>query len=107
MVAVILKTLKKEELLDNERQLLRETVEKRTHELTESEEKYRTLFENTGTATIIIEEDTTISLANREFARLYGLPKEETEGKMSWSTFVAPEDLERMKGYHYSRRRKR
>ena len=105
MVAVILKNLKQEKLLDNERQLPTGTIEQRTHPLTESEEKYRTVFENTGTATIIIEEDTTISLANREFARLYGLPKEEIEGKMSWTTIVAPEDLERMKGYHYSRRK--
>jgi len=28
-------------------------------ELAESEEKYRTIFENTGTAVIIIEEDKT------------------------------------------------
>ena len=32
--------------------------------LAESEEKYRTVFENTGTAMIIIEEDMTISVAN-------------------------------------------
>ena len=32
--------------------------------LKESEEKYRTVFENTGNATIIIEEDETISIDN-------------------------------------------
>ena len=37
-------------------------------ELRNSEEKYRAVFENTGTATIIIEEDTTISLANSRFS---------------------------------------
>lgn len=37
-----------------------------------SEERYRAIFENTEAATIIIEEDTSISLANSAFAQLYG-----------------------------------
>ena len=65
--------------------------------LRESENKYRTIFETTGTATIIIEEDTAISLANREFAELSGYTKQEIEGRMSWADFVAYEDdLEKM-----------
>ncbi len=47
--------------------------------LRESEDKYRTIFETTGTATVIIEEDTTISLANKEFEKLSGYSKEEVE----------------------------
>ena len=43
--------------------------------LLESEDKYRTIFETTGTATVIIEEDTTISLANKEFEKLSGFLK--------------------------------
>jgi len=70
----------------------------------ESENFYRTLFETTGAATIIIEKDTTISLANSGFARLSGYSKEELEGKRSWTDFVVKEDLERMKKYHYDRR---
>jgi PAS domain S-box-containing protein len=72
--------------------------------LKESEEKYRAIFENTGTATIIIEEDTTISLANAEFARFIGYSKEELEGKKSWMEFVAEDDLARSKEYHDARR---
>jgi PAS domain S-box-containing protein len=73
--------------------------------LRESEDKYRTLFETTGTATIIIEEDTTISLANKEFEKLSGYTKEEIEGKKSWTDFVAHKDkLVKMKAYHYTRR---
>ena len=41
-------------------------------ELAESEEKYRTIFENTGTAVIIIEEDKTISMANTQSEKLSG-----------------------------------
>ncbi len=72
--------------------------------LQESEDKYRSIFENTGTATVIIEEDMTISLTNTEFLKLCGYTKKEVEGKMSWSDFVVKEDLEWMKKYHKSRR---
>lgn len=73
-------------------------------ELRSSEEKYRATFENTGTAMIIIEENTIISLVNREMERLVGYPREEIEGKKSWTEFVAPEDLPRMKEHHVRRR---
>jgi PAS domain-containing protein len=49
--------------------------------LRKSENKYRTIFETTGTATVIIDEDMTISLANMEFERLSGYSKEEIERK--------------------------
>ncbi|MDN7012780.1 PAS domain S-box protein [Methanoculleus sp. FWC-SCC3] len=65
---------------------------------------YRSVFEHTGSATIIIEGDMTISLINSEAARLSGYSREEVEGKMSWATFVSPEDLERMASYHWQRR---
>lgn len=81
------------------------TDRKRIEEaLRESEDKYRTIFETTGTATAIIDEDTTILLANEEFEKLCGYSKEEIEGKKSWTEFVRQEDLERMKEYHRLRR---
>jgi len=43
--------------------------------LKQSECLYRAIFENTGTATIVLEEDTTISLANTEFEKLSGYHK--------------------------------
>ncbi len=72
--------------------------------LREKEERYRTVFETTGTATVIIEDDMTISMANSEFQKLSGYSREEIEGKMKWTIFVVPEDLERMKAYHLERR---
>jgi len=72
----------------------------------QSEEKYRTMLENTGTAIAIIEEDTTISAVNAEFEKLSGYSRAEIEGKMSWTVFVHPDDVERMKRYHYERRKK-
>ncbi|TDX53220.1 diguanylate cyclase [Orenia marismortui] len=70
-----------------------------------SEEKYRVLFENTGTAKCIIEEDTTISLVNQEFVDLLGYEKEEIEGKMSSTELVINEgDLYKILSYHQQRR---
>jgi PAS domain S-box-containing protein len=72
--------------------------------LLESGQKYRTVFETTGTATVLIENDETISLANSEFARLSGYPKDEIENRKKWTEFVVPEDLERMRAQHRLRR---
>lgn len=43
--------------------------------LRESEDRYRAIFETTGTATIIVDEDTTVSMANTEFEKLSGYSK--------------------------------
>ncbi|GEM_PF-2486122 len=72
--------------------------------LSESEAAYRAIFENTGSATVIIEDDTTISLANSEFERLSGRTRDEVEGKMRWTQFVVAEDLDMMIANHHRRR---
>ena len=72
--------------------------------LSESKVLYRTIFENTGTATIIGEDDTTIYLANTQFQNLSGYSKKELEGKKSWTDFIAEEDLAMMLQYHRLRR---
>ncbi|MFA5267039.1 MAG: PAS domain S-box protein [Methanoregula sp.] len=72
--------------------------------LKKSEERYRSVFENTGAATTIVEENTLISLANHEFERLSGYTKREIEMKKSWTEFVVKKDLERMLAQHYRRR---
>jgi PAS domain S-box-containing protein len=73
--------------------ILRKEVSK---SLSESEAAYRTIFENTGTATVIINEKNIITLANTEFEKLSGYSKEDIEGKMVWTDFVVLDDLERM-----------
>jgi two-component system cell cycle sensor histidine kinase/response regulator CckA len=72
--------------------------------LRDNQERYKTVFEATGTATIIVEDDKTISLANSTFEDLAGYSKEEIEGKKKWTEFVIAEDLEQMKKSHRDRR---
>jgi PAS domain S-box-containing protein len=83
-----------------------ESLKARERRLRESQERYRSVFENTGTATMIIEEDMTISMVNTEWEKLSGYSKKEAEGKMKWTEFVYKEDLERMKEYHKKSRGK-
>ncbi len=86
---------------------LQEEMEKRRQALDaleKSQSEYRTIFENTGNATIIIGEDSTIALANAEFARISGYAKEEIEGKKSWTEFFTGEHQALMKEYHRLRR---
>ncbi|MFA4884697.1 MAG: PAS domain S-box protein, partial [Desulfotomaculaceae bacterium] len=99
-------------LYDNEGKLIgaiesiRDITERKWAEeaLRESEANYRTVFENTGTALAIFEEDTTIALSNTEFSRLSGYPRVEIEGKKSWTEFATKEELGKMLEYHYARR---
>ncbi|MHB8052472.1 MAG: PAS domain S-box protein, partial [Methanoregula sp.] len=69
-----------------------------------SEARYRTVFENTGSATVIVEENNIISLANTRFELLSGFAKEELEGKKTWTEFVVKEDLAQMLIQHKLRR---
>ena len=73
--------------------------------LRESEEKYRTIFENTGTSTCIIEQDLTLSLVNSMCETMSGYSREEIEGKMKWTEFIHPEDLAMMVEQHKLRRK--
>ncbi|BDZ66735.1 PAS domain S-box protein [Methanobacterium ferruginis] len=65
---------------------------------------YKVIFENTGTSTVIIEEDMTLSLVNTEFSQLTGYSKKEIEGKLNWTEFFASDDLPMMKEFHALRR---
>ncbi|MGV8056858.1 MAG: PAS domain S-box protein [Smithellaceae bacterium] len=85
---------------------LRDITERKQAEesMRELGNRYRTVFENTGTATVIIEGDKTISLANTEFERITGYTRGEIEGKKKWTEFVVKEDVERMAQQHNLRR---
>ncbi|MDD1767394.1 MAG: PAS domain S-box protein [Methanomassiliicoccales archaeon] len=86
--------------------IIREIGERKDAEkaLKESETRYRAIFENTGTATILVEDDMTILLANEEFERLSGFSKSEVEGILKWTQFASKKDLKRLSEYHRLRR---
>lgn len=63
-----------------------------------SKENYRSIFENTGTATMIIQEDGSIYMVNSEFEKLSGYPKKEILGK-SWTKLILEDDLEGLMQY--------
>lgn len=74
--------------------------------LQEAEKRYRSVFENTGAATLIIEEDMTISMVNARFEQFSGYTKKDVEGRMKLTQFAMDEDRERLKDYHIKRRRR-
>ena len=86
--------------------LVRDITERKRAEalLLENEQHYRTMFENTGTSMILIEEDMTISMANREFSRNSGYSIDEINGRMKWTEIIHPDDLGRMVEQHRLRR---
>lgn len=71
--------------------------------LESSEQKYRTIFEATGTATLLIAEDTTILMANANVYTLTGYTPDELIGT-SWTKYASPRYLEQMLQYHRIRR---
>lgn len=93
--------------LEHEIEMLKlQKTEITAHEklLVKSESQYRSIFENTGTAIVIIEENKIISLVNTEFTRLTGYHIDEIEGKLKWTFFIHKDDIDFMKEQHVLRR---
>ncbi len=76
----------------------------REKSLRESELRYRTFFENTGAATVIIEGDTTVTMANHEFELLSGFSKEEILGRKKILEFYPEREKRRIEEFHRMRR---
>jgi len=71
--------------------------------LIESKMLYEAIFEATGTATMIVEDDSTILMANHECLALTGYQPGELLGT-NWTCYVAPDSLEMMVENHKLRR---
>jgi len=72
-------------------------------ELQESENKFKSIFENKGTATGIFGEDSILIDCNAMLADIVGYSKHEILDKMKWSDLVVKEDLIRLQKYHSQR----
>ena len=80
------------------------TAHKRVQEaLRESEDRYRAIFNTSGTGMITFGDDKLITLANDEFASITGYSREEVEGKVPWTAFFRGEALQKMERYHERR----
>lgn len=70
----------------------------------QAEGLYATIFENTGTAMMVIEEDLTVSHVNEEMKQLFGFISDDTDILEKWLSFIMAEDREKMLEYHRLRR---
>jgi diguanylate cyclase (GGDEF)-like protein/PAS domain S-box-containing protein len=68
--------------------------------LQESQFRYRNLFENTGTATILVERNLRISMANSKFEELTGYLKQEILSTKRLTDFIERRSLSRIRRYH-------
>jgi PAS domain S-box-containing protein len=65
--------------------------------LRESEERYRTTFETTGTAMFLLDRQGFLIEVNREIEDMIGYTSEEVVGKKRYMDFVVEEDLDMVK----------
>ena len=78
----------------------RKRVEKTLHE---TEIRYQTIFEKTGTAIGTFSDDSIVSMVNSEFEKLTGYRKDEVVHKMHWYDFITEEHRKKMFSYHKQR----
>ena len=72
--------------------------------LSESEQRYRTIFMNTGTAIFISRNNKTILQSNDEFVKLTGRKEKAEVEDHKWPEFFHPDDIKQMCEYHTLRR---
>lgn len=94
-----------EELASTEEEIRQHLDEAITaqEKLRKSEERYRGIFENTGSALAIFGQDLTILKVNSRFEKLSGYTATEIEGKIKPTVFIHPEDIGRIMEYHHAR----
>jgi len=70
--------------------LLEQKVQERTKELEQMYKSYRIIFENSGTAIIIVDQEMRITLANTEFEKWSGYAQDDIIGR-KWTEFSPPD----------------
>jgi PAS domain S-box-containing protein len=87
-----------EEWKDLSEKFQSEQAERRRLEekLNSLEGAYRILFENTGTAVAVVEDNQMVSRINSEFERFSGYSRAEVEGAKNWSEFILNGDPRNM-----------
>lgn len=65
---------------------------------------YRAIFDATSNATVVVDSDGTIHLANQRFLELTELERNEVENVRKWTEFIDPEDVKALMEYHRTNR---
>ncbi len=78
--------------------------EAKEQKLREGEERYRSIFENTGTSMFLVGNDMTVEMVNDEFVCRFGYTRDEVAGIMKWTELVHPDYLGFMTEQHRLRR---
>ncbi|MDD2709784.1 MAG: PAS domain S-box protein [Verrucomicrobiae bacterium] len=68
-------------------------------DLASTQQRYRAIFENTGTAMLILNSKGMVTLCNSEFESLSGYKKEEIIGVKHWTELTASSDHSRIQTY--------
>lgn len=104
VLAVIIDFLMRKRLKEIERLSYLESISKNSEKILQNEAKYRSLFENNGTAILIVGDDELISDCNGKFLDLVGYGRDEIIGKLHWEKVVHEEDIKRVYGYDEMRK---
>jgi PAS domain S-box-containing protein len=90
------------ELISANDQLSKEIEQRRRVEnaLHSSQERYRSIFENISAATVVIEPDMTVSMANANAEKMAGLSRDQFVGRTKFLDFVLPRHHDRLALYH-------
>jgi len=67
-------------------------------------QRYQTIFENSGTAMVVIENDGTISLVNTLFLHLFGYRREDVENRINVFSLFKEPFRDQVRDYHKRRR---
>ncbi|MBP7506498.1 MAG: PAS domain S-box protein [Prolixibacteraceae bacterium] len=83
-----------------------EVTQKKEQEKTlkESENLYRTIFNNASHAAAIFNSENIIEIVNPKFELISGYSKVEVEGKMEWTSIIHREDLQMMIDFNTRRK---
>jgi PAS domain S-box-containing protein len=104
-MSVMIHILMKKRIGDVKRLAYLEKISRDTQSIMKSESKYRSLFENNGTAILVVGDDELISDCNGKFVKLLGYgDRSELINALHWEKIVHKEDIDRVKGYDSLRR---
>ncbi|MDD2310088.1 MAG: diguanylate cyclase [Desulfuromonadaceae bacterium] len=67
-------------------------------QLKESENRYRTIFEASDSAMMLVDENATIIMVNKQFENMTGCPKASVEKLQNWTAFFDPDERSKLEG---------